>query len=568
MASKASNDEGSGSLSSPDEEKKNQPLPPLSKLLRLARPEWPVLSIAFALMILAEATNLYTPILLASAYDRLVEPDDENNEEDNRMKDISRTMTIVLIVHAAGVAMGFVRVSLMGAAGERVVARLRCQLYGHLLHQEMAFFDEHKTGELVSRLTSDTTLLQAGTTQALPEVVLGMVKLMVSVSLMFWISPRLASVTLGCVVVIFVVCIPIGRWIGALSKSYQDVLSSGTTRATEALGAMRTVQSFAAEHREDTRYQQVIGQPDDYPYWWPTAATKDGSKTTYSVGFFKALVGSSFFTLVFGVGFATMYISLWYGFQLVSNGTISLGDLTAFQSYIFQIGAGLGQTSRFITQLMEAQGASGRIFFLLERVPQIPTPVSEAETRESKNSDEDEESSPKTSIYVPPHPLLKPGYMEGAIEFENVSFAYPSRPTAPVLRNFSLSIPTNTTTALVGASGAGKSTVVALLQRFYDVTGGSICIDGRDIRSLDVQWLRSHIGYVQQEPQLFGLSVRENIAYGVNRAVSQQEIEDVARQANAHEFITQWPSGYDTMLGERGIKCSGGQKQVSREIIL
>jgi ABC-type multidrug transport system fused ATPase/permease subunit len=151
--------------------------------------------------------------------------------------------------------------------------------------------------------------------------------------------------------------------------------------------------------------------------------------------------------------------------------------------------------------------------------------------------------------------------MNGAVGFTNVSFCYPSRPTVPVLKDFSLEIRANTTTALVGSSGAGKSTVVALLQRFYDVDSGSITIDGNDIRDLNLQWLRSNIGYVQQEPTMFGLTCRENVTYGVDRQVPQEELEAVCRKANCHDFVMDWPQQYDTMVGERGVKLSGGQKQ-------
>jgi ABC-type multidrug transport system fused ATPase/permease subunit len=183
-------------------------------------------------------------------------------------------------------------------------------------------------------------------------------------------------------------------------------------------------------------------------------------------------------------------------------------------------------------------GASGRIFYLLERVPAIPKAL------------EKDQPPPK-----------KPESMEGLVEFENVNFSYPSRADVPVLKNYTLKVPPNTTAALVGSSGAGKSTVVALLQRFYEVNTGSVKVDGIDIRDLDIKWLRQQIGYVQQEPQLMGLSVRENVMYGVDREVSQQELEQVCIDANAHDFISAWPDGYETMVGERGVKLSGGQKQ-------
>jgi ABC-type multidrug transport system fused ATPase/permease subunit len=193
-----------------------------------------------------------------------------------------------------------------------------------------------------------------------------------------------------------------------------------------------------------------------------------------------------------------------------------------------------------MAKVFEGLGASGRIFYLLDREPTIPTPPS------------------KTDPTMP----MEPESMEGNIELKDVVFNYPSRPDIMILNGFSLSMAANTTTALVGSSGAGKSTVVSLLQRFYDISGGHITIDGNDLRDLDLQWLRRRIGYVQQEPQLFGLSVRENLLYGVvDRDVTQDELEDRCRDANCHDFIMAWPNGYDTLVGERGVKLSGGQKQ-------
>jgi len=248
--------------------------------------------------------------------------------------------------------------------------------------------------------------------------------------------------------------------------------------------------------------------------------------------------------------------SLWFGFKLVVDGHLTLGKLTAFQSYIFLVGTGLGNTSRFISQLFEAKGASARIFQLLERVPVIPSPISSSNGDE--NADGNEKKDPSGSI---------PSSMIGNIELKNVSFAYPSRPDVPVLQNFQLFIPAESTVALVGASGSGKSTVVSLLQRFYDIQNGSILYDGNDIKSLNLPWLRRQIGYVQQEPQMFGLTVRQNVVYGIQEIegkekVTQQEIEEACKAANAHDFIVNsLGDGYDTLVGERGVKLSGGQKQ-------
>mmetsp|Transcript_26160 Transcript_26160/g.40122 ORF Transcript_26160/g.40122 Transcript_26160/m.40122 type:complete len:696 (-) Transcript_26160:1635-3722(-) len=534
--------------------------PSIGKLLSLARPEFSVLTVAALFMVIAEATGLINPLVIAQAYDHLVDPDLISSD---RMSKINSTMTIVLLLHGCGIVFGFLRSSLMGVAGERVVARLRNTLFQSILKQEIAFFDEYKTGDLVSRLGSDTTLIQKATSLALPEIMLGVIKIVTALVLMFWISVPLAGVTIGFSMFIILVCIPFGKVIGNLSKKYQDVLAEAQTRSTEALGAMRTVQSFAAEDREQKYYSDKIGDPAEYKFWWPTKGSCSSQESdlddtnTYSVGFFKAIASTGFFVFVFGVGFGSMYVSLWYGFRLVNEGVMTIGELTAFQSYIFQIGIALGSTSSYLSQLFEAVGASGKIFFLLERIPLIPTPRPTAKDLGKKKLGNDTEN-PAPPFY---EATKVPASMVGSVELRGVSFSYPSRPDVKVLEDINLSMAPNTTTALVGASGGGKSTVVSLLQRFYDINEGSILIDGNDVRSLDLRWLRSNIGYVQQEPSLFGLSIRENLCYGVDRVVSEDEIDNVCKEANAYEFIQKWPSKYDTLVGERGVKLSGGQKQ-------
>lgn len=507
---------------------KNAPVASIRKLLSLARPEAPVLVFAIFLMVLAEATSLLNPLLLAQAYDILVDP-----EETDPMPSINRIMVLVLIIHLVGVLLGFLRASLMGITGERVVARTRNSTYAAILAQEIGFFDSHKSGELISRLSSDAAVLQQGTAQALPEIAMGFIKVVVSIGIMFYISPKLAGFMICFVFLILIVCVPFGRLLGRLSKKYQDVLGEAQTFSTEALGAMRTVQSFAAETREEIRYKKLIGEPDSS--WWP----KSPPPTTYSVGIWKNITMVALFSLIFGVGFGGLYACLWYGFKLIVEDEISLGMLTAFQSYVFQIGGASGHTSQFISKLLEAQGAAARIFVLLERVPTIPTPQAPDD----------------------PDPLKPP--IIGSVTMESVCFAYPTRPHVQVLRDVTLSIAPNTTTAIVGSSGAGKSTIIALLQRFYDVTDGRILIDGYDIRQIDVSWLRKHLSYVQQEPQLFGVTIAENITYGLDRSASMEEIEAVAQKAHASEFIESFPDKYETLVGERGIQLSGGQKQRS-----
>lgn len=563
------------------------PTPPLSKLLSLARPEAPMIVVAFGFMVLGEASSLITPLILARAYNALVNFHLNRNEIKHR---INHTMILVLVVHFSGVLCSFCRSAIMQTAGERVVARLRQRLYGCMLKQDIAFFDETKTGELISRLSSDTTLMQQATTSGIPDVFMGVVKVVVALALMFWISPPLAGLTIGLVITIMVLAVPFGKTVGSLTRKYQQALGQAQSHSAEALNAMRTVQSFGAEEKEMKRYRDSIGDPhvDSLmcPLWYPKNAKEH--VTTYSVGYFRAIVNSAFYVTIFGLGFGFLYCSLWYGLILVTDGNLSLGHLTAFQSYIFTIGASLGQTASTMTQVLEAQGASGRIFQLLERVPSIPQrrpPANElsltvksekgapeaspdaggenaSDTTDNLNGSDEENPQPTPVPFF--ESVLIPSSVAGNVVFHDVSFSYPSRSDMSVLQNFSLNIRAGECVALVGSSGAGKSTVVALMQRFYDVTAGSITLDGNDIRSLNLNWLRRQIGYVQQEPQLFGLTVRQNVCYGIlenEDCISDEEVYEACRKANAHDFIQQWPNGYETLVGERGVKLSGGQKQ-------
>lgn len=507
--------------------------PSIWRFFQLAKPEMPMLVLSFILMIGSEATNMITPLVVANAYDILVDP---TMDDEQRMSEINNYMFIAVILTIVGIIAGFLRGTIQGVIGERVVARLRCNLYKQILKQEIAFFDEHKSGELVSRLGSDTTLLQAVVSQSLPDFFTQLIKAVSAMALMFYISPKLAGLALGGVLFIFLFSSPMGTLMGRLSKEYQDILGQAQTHSTEAIGSMRTVQAFVAEPKEISRYNGKIGNPDEIPYWWPSKVPN----TTYRVGFFKSIAQSGFFSFIFGAGFGFLNVTLWYGFYLVLQDEITLGSLTAFNAYIIGIGFAMGQMAASIAKIFEGLGASGRVFYLVDRMPQIPQPPISPEVKSD---------------------TIKPESMVGQVEFENVSFSYPSRPSQLVLDNVSLSIRPNSTTALVGSSGSGKSTIVSLLQRFYDINHGRITVDGHNLKDLDLAWLRQQIGYVQQEPNLFGLTIRENMLYGVQRDVSQKELEAAATDAHAHEFIEQMAEGYETLVGERGVRLSGGQKQ-------
>lgn len=253
----------------------------------------------------------------------------------------------------------------------------------------------------------------------------------------------------------------------------------------------------------------------------------------------KTLAGAFFQGFVTLVGLGAITGVIWFGAFQVIAGNLSQGDLITFIMYSVQIGASLGMLAGLMASLYSAKGASKRTFQLIDRVPRVPVGGGNQLAR-----------------------------MQGVIRFENVSFSYPTRPDVPVLTKFTLDIPKDTTVAFVGSSGAGKSTVLTLIQRFYDVSGGRIVIDGVDLLSLDPSWVRRQFAFVQQEPALFGATIAQNIAYGYNvqqgstdAMPSQELLEKSARDAYAHDFITSFPEGYKTLVGERGVRLSGGQKQ-------
>eukprot|EP00462_Mataza_sp_D1_P008354 CAMPEP_0175168416 /NCGR_PEP_ID=MMETSP0087-20121206/28940_1 /TAXON_ID=136419 /ORGANISM="Unknown Unknown, Strain D1" /LENGTH=564 /DNA_ID=CAMNT_0016458523 /DNA_START=72 /DNA_END=1763 /DNA_ORIENTATION=+ len=523
-------------------------MPSLRKVLQLSRAEWPALVVSFLLMICAETSGIAPPFILVQAYNAVV-----SDSTVSAMKQVvTDAMIWVFIVHCGGMFARFLCSGIQGTAGERVVARLRNRLFRAILWQEMGFFDTRKTGELVSRLGSDTTLVQQATTTALPEVFSALTKVIASLVLMFRISVELTAVVLGTATLILCTAVPFGKFTAKISKRYQDALAAAQSVSTETLGSMRTVRAFGAERAELGRYANHVGEPDMFCCWWPR---KEAAKnTTYRLGSIKAVANSGLGCSIWGAGLSGMYASLWFGFWLVIEGELGFGELMAFQSYIFQIGFGIGSLAAQISVVVTALGAASRIFEILERQPAINLSGG-----------------------------ITPAQAQGNVQFEAVSFHYPSRPDVDVLQNFSLSVMANSTAALVGASGSGKSTVAALLLRFYDVQHGKITIDGNDVRDLDPNFLHSNVSFVQQEPvmnvmiaffcnsnvsfvqqepALFGLSVRDNVCYGIHdREVTDEEVEEACKQANAHDFVTKFPEGYSTLVGERGVRLSGGQKQ-------
>ncbi len=398
--------------------------------------------------------------------------------------------------------------------GERVIADIRRAVYGHVLSLSPRFFEVTRTGEVLSRLTADTTLIQTVIGSSLSVAMRNSLTLVFGAILLFVTSPQLTGLAMLLVPAVVAPLIIFGRRVRGLSRAAQDRIADSSAYAGETLNAVQTVQAFAHEARD----RQIFGASVE--------AAFDSAKSRIRA---RALMTASVIFLVFGgvVGV------LWFGARLVLTGEMTPGELSQFVLYAVLTAGSVGAVSEVWGDVQAAAGAAGRIKELLDARPDIAAPAD-------------------------PAPLPAPP--AGAVAFENVTFQYPSRPGVSALDGFDLVIRPGETVALVGPSGAGKTTVFQLLLRFYDPQSGRVTIDGVDLAKTDPVAVRSMIGLVPQETVIFSGSIAENIRYGRPDA-TDAEVEAAARAAQAHDFVSALPGGYGTLLGERGTTLSGGQRQ-------
>jgi ATP-binding cassette subfamily B protein len=476
---------------------------PIARLIELARPELRRLALGTVCLLVGGGMTLLYPQAIRIVIDGAV---------DGGMRTVNRAallMACVFIVQAVAIAG---RSYLFNVAGERIVTALRERLYRNLIVQEIAFFDQRRTGELISRLASDTTVLQNTASINLAMGLRAVVMAVGGVALLLVTSWRLTLVMLAIVPPIAIGSVILGRRISRLSRKAQDALARASEVAEETIAGVRTVQSFTREPAESDRYTGAV---------WDAFALARRRVTVVA-----AFVGGMVLT-----GYGALACVLWFGGRLVVGGRITVGELTAFTLYTVFVAFALSTLADLWSDLMRAGGASQRLFELLERSPELV-----------------------------PGGGLRPGTIDGRVEFVGVSFAYPARPEVVVLDGIDLVLEPGTVTALVGPSGAGKSTLSSLIPRLYDPTFGEVRLDGIEVRDYDLEWLRQQIGVVAQEPMLFSTTIEDNIRYGRADA-TRDEIEATARAAHAHDFVVALPAGYATEVGERGIQLSGGQKQ-------
>ena len=421
---------------------------------------------------------------------------------------VALTLIGILLVQSF---FSFTRVYTFSVTSERTLADVRQSIYQKIIWLPLPFFDNRRVGELMSRITSDVGTLQDTFTVTLAELLRQSLTLIIGTVVIFVLAPQLTVFMLLTFPVLVILALVFGKYIRKLSKKTQDKLAEANVIVEESLQSIHVVKAFTNELFEVLRYKKSLQE-----------VVNVAIRTARYRGFFVSFVIFALFGGIVAVG--------WYGALLVQSDQLSVGELFSFIIYTSFIGGSIAGLGDIYTQLQRSIGASERLLEILEQ-------EDEAETVQSA-----------------------PVKLSGAIVFENVSFAYPTRTDMTVLRGLNFNIRAGEKVALVGQSGSGKSTIINLLQRFYPVVEGAIYVDGTNIQRYHLTEYRKNLGIVPQEVMLFGGSILENIAYGKPGA-TPKEIRDAARKGNALEFIESFPEGFDTLVGERGVKLSGGQRQ-------
>ena len=421
---------------------------------------------------------------------------------------------LFLIVIVLGQAIiSFFRTVTFAIVSEKGMADVRKALYAKLVTQPVHFFESTRVGDITSRITADVEQLQSAISITLAEFIRQIVILIVGIIYLAYLAPKLSLVMLLTLPVVIVMAMLFGRYVKKLSRKRQDYIADSNTIVEESMQNFSIVKSFTNERFELNRY-----------------AKQTDSVVSISLKYARAR--GLFFGFIISLLFGCILFILWRGAIHVQQGEMDSGDLVSFVLYTMVLGSAIAGLGSMYTSLAGAIGAT-------ERVQEIM------------------QSQPELDIHDQKDDFKK---FDGKIDFNHIEFSYPSRPNVKVLKDINIPIVHGQKVALVGQSGAGKSTIVQLLMGFYQAQSGQILIDGQDIKEMDLRDLRANIGIVPQDVLMFGGTIKENILYGRHSA-TDEEVNVAARQANCYEFINQFPDGFDTIVGERGIKLSGGQKQ-------
>ena len=464
------------------------------------------LGLTLGFLLIAAVATLVIPALAGQIIDR-------GFIEKNLASLATYSWIAIAVAFVMAVATG-ARFYFISILGERVLTDLRKAVFDHLLGLDATFYDTHRVGELTSRLVGDVTTIRDAIGSSLSMTLRGLVIIVGAVILMFWTSWWLALAVLVLAPATVMPVLFLARRLRKMSRRTQDALAEMSAMATEALGSSKTIKSFVQEPHQSRAYAQ-------------RAESSFQAEIARLAGR-SAMVGGVMFTTI-----VALVVMIWWGANSVASGAVSTGQLTQFMIYALMATNAFTMISEVLGSLQTVSGATERLFEILDTRPAIAAPA---------------------------NPLALPTPALGTVAFENVGFAYETREHEPILRDLSFAVSNGETVALVGASGAGKTTVFALAQRFYDVDAGRVLVDGVDVRQVAPADLRQRFAYVEQEPTIFAGTVSDNIRFGKPDA-SQAEIESAARAALVHDFVITLDRGYDAIVGERGVMLSGGQKQ-------
>jgi ATP-binding cassette subfamily B protein len=462
--------------------------------------------LAFIALTIAALTTLIVPLAVRRMIDFGFSPEG--------IAMINSYFSVMIAVVAVLAGASAARHYLVMTIGERVVADLRRDVFAHLISLSPSFFDSARSGELISRLTADTTQIKAAVGSSVSIALRNLMLFIGATAMMVITSPRLSGFVLLAIPLIVIPLVAFGRWVRRLSRGAQDTLAEATAYASELVGAIRTVQAYTAEKLANARFGGEVEQA----YEAARSSTKARSLLT---------------AIIIFIVFSSVVAILWVGSHDVASGAMTQGRLGQFILYAAFAAAALGQLSEVWGEVSAASGAAERLFEILHV---------------------------KSSIIAPAAPRALPLPARGDVVLDTISFAYPTRPDTLAVDGVSLSVRAGEKVAIVGPSGAGKSTLFHLLLRFYDPTSGTISFDGVPVRDADPREVRARVALVPQDSVAFATSARENIRFGRPDA-TDAEVERAADLAHATEFIRRLPGGFETQLGERGVTLSGGQRQ-------